>query len=177
MSRMIPFAPDIPLTRQILRDPGARFVGKALARTLISGERLLSVPVIGGSSMLKHTRGNMAQIMISDHGRWRQEHLGAWNATYGKTPFFQYLFPEIERVYMERSHSTLQEFNDSLFGIVTTFLDPDTLLPSLNELKNTNPERFAELRMEYERKVNLNYSIFDALFRLGRNSIWICSGD
>ncbi len=174
---MIPFAPDIRLTNALLGGTNAEFGGKELARTLIGGDRMLSVPIVGGSARLRHARHDFSLILISDHGRWRQEHLGAWNAIYGKTPFFPHIFPQMEKVYLEKSHSTLREFNESLFEIVTTFLSPEELMPDIRHLKNSKPVRYAEIKEEIERKVNLNYSIFDAIFRLGRNSIWICSGD
>lgn len=170
---MIPFAPNIQHTREIIKTPDFCFTGKQLARTIIAGDRYLSVPVVGGSSHCKRPVLSDS-LVISNHGRWREEHLGAWSATYGKTPFFPYIFPELERVYIENSHTTLEEFNNSIFQIAVSFLSPSLLIPSLVSLKASNPMRYSEIKREYEGKVNLNYSIFDALFRLGRNSIWVC---
>lgn len=147
--------------------------GKELARTLIAGDRLLSVPVEGGASRLKRLPQGLAEIMISDHGAWRREHLGAWNAVYGKTPFFPYLYPLIEEAYANHSHGSLSEFNDALWKIALDFIQADETLSAVRELADHNPDRLEEIRKELTTKVNLNYSIFDAIFRLGKNVIFL----
>ena len=111
--------------------------------------------------------------MISDHGAWRREHLGAWNAVYGKTPFFPYLFPHLEEAYANHSHGSLAEFNEALWGIIKDFLNPDETLPAIREMAAANPERLKAIRNELATKVNLNYSIFDAIFRLGKNAVFL----
>ncbi len=176
MSRQIPFAPDLSLTRKILAGTDLKPY-KILARTVIEGGRVLSVPVAGGSGILKHATADPDKILISGHGRWRQEHLGAINAIYGKTPYFTHIFPEIKRIYDEKSYGTLGEFNRSLFDFVVDFLNIESLRPSINEMKTRNPSRFRQLKMEFERKVNINYSIFDALFRLGKNTAFVIFDD
>lgn len=173
-SSIIPFAPSAEIAIRILCGSDEHFGGKMLARTLIAGDRTLSVPVEGGGSRLKTSRQDiLSSLLISDHGRWRQEHLGAWNAAYGRTPYFQHVFPRIEEVYRLNSHGTLAEFNRALFGIVTDILPPD-LRESLRQMSVSDPLRLRELREYHTTKVNLNYSIFDAIFRLGKNTIWIC---
>ena len=147
--------------------------GKELARTLIAGDRLLTVPVEGGASRLKRSPQNLSEIMISDHGAWRREHLGAWNAVYGKTPFFPYLYPLIEEAYENNSHRSLAEFNDALWKIALDFIRADETLSAVREMAHTNPERLEAIKTELTTKVNLNYSIFDAIFRLGKNVIFL----
>lgn len=115
--------------------------------------------------------------MISDHGRWRQEHLGAINATYGKTPYFPYIFPELEKIYWEKSNGSLGEFNRELFEFVYRFLDVDSIRKAIDEMNLRNPRRLGQLKRELETKVNLNYSIFDALFRLGKNTAFVIFDD
>lgn len=171
---MIPFAPSLAAARVLLSDETYRpRQGKELARTLIAGDRLLTVPVEGGASRLKRLSQNLSEIMISDHGAWRREHLGAWNAVYGKTPFFPYLYPLLEAAYANHSHGSLTEFNDALWMIVTDFLNLDETMPAIKNLADTNPDRLEEIRKELTTKVNLNYSIFDAIFRLGKNIIFL----
>lgn len=173
--RILPFAPSLELTAAILDGNSGPFCGKMLARTLIAGDRQLSVPVEGGASRLKTSRQDiLATLPISNHGRWRQEHLGAWNAAYGKTPYFPHIFPKIEEAYRKHSHGTLAGFNNALFHIVTDMLQAEGVKASLKEMIERNPGRVRELREYHATKVNLNYSIFDALFRLGKNIVWIC---
>lgn len=172
MTTPVTFAPSLSLTRKFLA--GESLVcGKEWARCLVQGDLFLSVPVQGGASCLKGRHVDVGSLLISDHGKWRQEHLGTWNAIYGKTPFFDHLFPEIKQVYTSYSNGTLGAFNSKLFELAMRFLDMRNLATDINEMQNSRPELIKQLRVEYETKVNLNYSIFDALFRLGRNTIWV----
>lgn len=176
MNSQIPFAPDLSMTRKILA--GVRVSpGKGFARTIIEGDRILSIPVVGGSGRLKRSDINLDKIMISDHGRWRQEHLGAINAAYGKTPYFPYIFPELEKIYREKSNGSLGEFNRELFEFVYRFLDVDSIRKAIDEMNLINPQRLRQLKGELETKVNLNYSIFDSLFRLGKNTAFVIFDD
>lgn len=172
MTTSVPFAPSLSLTRNFLA--GESLVcGKEWARCMVQGDQFLSVPVQGGASCLKGRHVDVGSLLISDHGKWRQEHLGTWNAIYGKTPFFDHLFPKIKHIYACYSNGTLGEFNSKLFELAMKFLDLKNLAPDITEMQNSRPELIQQLRVEYETKVNLNYSIFDALFRLGRNTIWV----
>ncbi len=181
MNLQIPFAPDLSLTRKILT--GARvFAGKGLARTVIArtiieGGRVLSVPIVGGSGILKRQDINLDKVLISNHGRWRQEHLGAMNAVYGKTPYFPYIFPVIENIYHKKSNGSLGEFNRELFDFVCRFLDVNIIRRAMVDMKSRNPYRFEQMKREFETKVNLNYSIFDTLFRLGKNTVFVIFDD
>lgn len=171
---MIPFAPSAAAASVLLR--GEQFrpkQGKEFARTKIAGEMLLTVPVVGGASRLKHLPHNLSEIIISDHGSWRREHLGALNAAYGKTPFFSHIYPLIEEAYKVSSYGSLAEFNEALWKIVTDFLDIENIRRYLNDAEITCPGRFNDIKEELKTKVNLNYSIFDALFRLGKNTVFI----
>lgn len=140
---------------------------------MIAGDRLLTVPVEGGASRLKRLPQNLSEILISDHGAWRREHLGAWNAVYGKTPFFPHIFPLLEAAYANHSQGSLTEFNGALWMIVKDFLKPGETMPAIRDLADANPERLEEIRKELTTKVNLNYSIFDPIFRLGKNVIFL----
>ena len=176
MASQIPFAPSLAITRKLLSDtnPDQReFAEIHVARTVIAGDRILSVPVAGGAGRLKHHGVNLSDIIISNHGRWRQEHLGAINAAYGRTPFFTCLYPRIEKIYASDSHDSLGDFNASLFNMVKDFLETETIMPAIMDMRLSHPERMAQLRRENESKVNVSYSIFDSLFRLGKDTVFI----
>ena len=106
MTTPVPFAPSLSLTRKFLAGESPA-CGKECARCMVQGDMFLSVPVQGGASCLKGRHVDVRSLLISDHGKWRQEHLGTWNAIYGKTPFFDHLFPEIKQVYACHSNGTL----------------------------------------------------------------------
>lgn len=173
----IPFAPSAALLREIFADEAGTLSvpPRSLARSMIVGDRILSVPVVGGATALKRHSAHIADLRISDHGRWRQEHLGAWQAAYGKTPYFNFLFPEIEKAYLTASHGSLRSFNTELLDIALGFIDIVGTRESIREMKRLNPSRLEEIISETEAKVNINYSIFDSLFRLGKNTVYLFS--
>lgn len=170
MRNRVPFAPSAGIFCRLLAGE-TRFAETALRRTLIKGERLLSVPVEGGKRAL-----TLEDPRLSDHGRWREVHLGAWNAAYGKTPYFPYLFPQMEAVYRNEAQLSLREFNSALLEVVLRWLEPGVLLPELERMKSLCPSRFEEVEKYFETKVNYNYSIYDALFRLGKDTVFALTG-
>lgn len=156
--------------------------GKAQARALMAGGAVLTVPVAGGSGVLKRARVRYAnqerdegdgcgELMISDHGRWREVHLGSLKAIYGKAPYFPYLFPEVERIYRERSHGRLGDFTEALHDLACDWLGvrDDGVMASLREARRIEPGLLERLAKERRRG---EYSIFDLLFRLGRESLF-----
>lgn len=173
MTTQYPFAPSAEIFRTLISQGVSGISKNNAARTVIEGGKILSVPLEGGSACLKHRNPDLYRIRISDHGRWRQEHLGTTNAIYGKSPYFAYIYPEIEKIYLERSHGTIGEFNESLFSFVKNFLDLDGVCGSARQMETSNPGRLAELKNEFATKVNLNNSILEALFRLGKNAAFL----
>lgn len=135
--------------------------GKAFAHCQLP-EMRLSVPVTGGASVLKrHT----AEPVLSEHGKWRREHLGAWNAAYGRTPFFIHLMPQIAAVYNHSEGITLERFNSELLQVALSWIDGEEL--------TLRGEPYDEVRKELKQKIDDSLSIFDAIFRLGRETTWI----
>lgn len=140
-------------------------------RTLIAGDVTLSVPVEGGASALKR-RGLRSDTMLSGHGRWQQVHLGAWRAAYGKSPYFIHLFPALESIYLDASHDTAAGFNNAIDRLALSWLRPEVFIHEFNVLKARDPRLAAELIEETKTKINYSYSIFDAIFRLGKNTMF-----
>ena len=171
---MIPFAPSAAFYRF---SPGAFSVpapvvqGKGVCRTLIAGGRMLSVPVEGGASALK--RRGVEDVAISQHGRWQEVHLGALRAAYGRTPYFAHLFPQIEKIYEERSKGSLSRFNEALHRLALRWLGMEEGDDGrLREWFLSNPERAREIAEEMRSNINMEYSIFDAIFRLGKETLF-----
>lgn len=134
--------------------------GKRFARCVIS-TGTLTVPVEGGSATLKR-RGS--EPILSEHGKWRREHLGAWNAAYGRTAYYDHLMPEIAAVYASSEGITLEEFNSRLLDVALRWLD--------NESLKGDETRLAGVRAEISAKANGELSIFDLLFRLGKEGVF-----
>lgn len=149
--------------------------GKERARTRISGERLLSVPVVGGSAALK--RRDCRDVLISDHGRWREVHLGTLQAVYGKTPFFPYIYPRIERIYEERGEGRLEELNKALHELVIECLGlTDGVIEMLREAREEDKKLFVRLAEERRERIDENNSILEVLFRLGKEGLFVLLG-
>ncbi|MDE7180758.1 MAG: WbqC family protein [Muribaculaceae bacterium] len=153
--------------------------GKSFARCRIASGGL-TVPVEGGAHALKSARpGSPFDPPLSDHGKWRREHLGAWHATYSRTPYFAHLMPDIEQVYAASEMpeetvaegavssggiSTLEEFNSALLGVVLSWLDTDAL--------RTDPRIHRRMHPEITLLVEDDLSIFDLLFRIGPDALF-----
>lgn len=138
------------------------------ARTAIQGGNLC-IPVEGGASVLKR-RG--AVPVVAEHGRWRQSHQGAWNADYGKTPFFGHIYPAFQEIYQLPVGLPLEEWNRRFAEVVIKMLRPEEELPAIMEMAQTRRMLLNELKREYTAKINYNLSIFDALFRYGRDTLF-----
>lgn len=179
---MIPFAPSAAAYARWMEDlsaglPGSAtpfpaVKGKRAARTLAANGRLLSVPVEGGASLLKRGTPDPA-LRLSQHGRWQDVHLGAWQALYGRTPYFPHLFPEMERIYREHSFGTLAEFCESLHLIVCRWLGLPEFAAQMRRAREADPDRTRELLRQYAGKTDPELSIFDTLFRYGKESVFV----
>lgn len=90
-------------------------------------ELQLTIPVTGGINAVKH--GDPHSWRCADDKNWRHRHLGAINAAYGRTPFFQHLFPEIEAVIADTSVSSVEVLNARLYGAMEEFMQLRRLLP------------------------------------------------
>lgn len=156
-------ADDISARRAASRGEGV--CGKGFSRCILpggNGEETLSIPLAGGASSLKR-RG--ANPILSEHGKWRREHLGAWNAAYGRTPFFPFLMPEIKEVYENSEGISLEDFNRRMLDVALRII----LAEDLRGARGRNPELGLRAR-ELETIINMRDSIFGALFRFGKEA-------
>lgn len=179
---MIPFAASAArysdwiriLLSEDAEKPFPSIRGKEQARTMIGNGIMLSVPVVGGGAKLK--RECKSDLLISDHGRWQDVHLGAMKALYGKTPYFQHLFPEIEKIYRERSNGSLEDFNLAIHHLVLHWLGIDEKnrmwIEEIKELPDQKKELIHRLAEENRKDIDMNNSILALLFRLGRESVF-----
>lgn len=144
--------------------------GKDFARTKIrrsGGSGILSVPIAGGA----HSLGRAAAILnarLSDHGDWRRIHLGALDATYGRTPFYPHLGPELRDAIASGS-SSLADFNWKVHRVLASFIlsglqrseDGREYPPVL--LTGNAEERATEIALMMDPEL----SVIDALMRFG----------
>lgn len=177
---MIPFAASAERYSQWLREllknevavPFPQIEGKELARTVVADGTLLSVPLVGGSAILK--RRAPRELMISDHGRWQDVHLGALRALYGKTPYFIHFYPHIERIYKECSEGSLGDFTSRLHEVICKGMGLDVYaVNSVRKLSTEEKERFERIGREKRQIINMHHSILEVLFRLGKEGLFV----
>lgn len=77
----------------------------------------LSIPVIGGNRKVKYR-----EVLMDEGQRWRDIHLRGIKSAYGKAPFFEYFYPEIESIFQENILH-LYAFNYRLLTLCLKLLD------------------------------------------------------
>lgn len=142
------------------------------ARTELRGGLTLRIPVEGGGKQLKHRNANPDRILLSNHGKWRHEHLAAMSAVYGKAPYFGYLFPLIQEVYENSEGMTLGEFNRRLNGVMDRVLNREGTRGSLLKMQEEHPARLDAICRGVKGKIDYSISIIDAVFRLGPEAVF-----
>ena len=69
-----------------------------------------------------NSRTPMRDIVVSNHGDWRHLHWGAMFSAYGKSPFFEYVADDLERI-VKGNQKYLLDLNNELHQMVIDFLD------------------------------------------------------
>ncbi|MBO7610403.1 MAG: WbqC family protein [Muribaculaceae bacterium] len=95
-----------------------------------NGVQHLTIPVVAET----HTMATlMHDVRISEHAHWRRVHWGALYSAYGKTPYFDYVADDLQRIVMGNQHFLL-DFNQQLQELITDFM----ALPIEFEYRNVN---------------------------------------
>ena len=92
-----------------------------------NGIQVLTVPVEHDKTSLlypsdKGGKNLMKDIRISNHGNWRHLHWGALYSAYGKSPYFDYIAPDLHDI-IHGNQSSLLDFNTQLQALIIDFLD------------------------------------------------------
>lgn len=80
------------------------------------GVQQLTIPLAAST-----TGGPLADVRLSEHGRWRHVHFGALYSAYGRTPYFEHAAPELERI-ITGSQTSLLEFTRQVHDFVIDFM-------------------------------------------------------
>jgi len=84
------------------------------------GAKWLTIPV-------KHHFGQLIKdVAIAETEPWRAKHLGILRMCYGKYPFFDEVFPLVEKWYGETQGDSLLAFNESIIRSVAELLSLHT---------------------------------------------------
>ena len=143
-----------------------------------NGPQTLAIPIEKVTSWHGYT---MKDVRISEHGDWRVLHWRAIYSTYGKTPFFEYVAPELEAL-INRGDHWLLDFNVALHELIVDFLD----LPIVTHYTDAAGTGIAPCRIKpaeapvhyhqiWEPKYGFagNLSILDLLMNKGREAIFV----
>lgn len=129
------------------------------------GSVMLSIPVRKGSGLL------------SDHGNWPHVHLGTLNALYGRSPYFPFLYDQLQPVFENalgngdvEAPLSLAGLNQELHRVVTSWIDLEAATDALNAPVD-------QVCREFATKVNFSFSILDAVFRFGKDTVFVLLND
>jgi hypothetical protein len=148
-----------------------------------NGIQILSVPVQLGS----FHKTPLKDIRIDYSRRWQQVHLGALNAAYKSSPYFEYYFDGIEKI-ISANHEFLLDLNMELTIFILKSLKIKTIIGFTSHFEplSENPGDFRylltpkkEFRKEYMEYLQVfssrfgfkpGLSIADLLFNAGPDS-------
>ncbi|SEJ59235.1 WbqC-like protein family protein [Cyclobacterium xiamenense] len=97
------------------------FVNKTRIR-LANKVEMLSVPVYG-----VRKKQAIRDLRIDYDQKWLNVHLRGLQSAYGKAPFFEYFYSDLERVYLQK-HPYLLDLNRELLTLCLKFLGWDVKL-------------------------------------------------
>lgn len=145
--------------------------------------KYLSVPVHGGNKKIHYT-----DIKIDDSQNWRNVHLRGIQSAYGKSPFFEYFFPDLENIFL-KANRYLYDLNTELLTLCLAFLrhpaklgetrlyqsyEEETDLRGVLDTKQPFEHRNIYKPYPYAQIFGLNFapnlSVIDLLFCEGPNS-------
>lgn len=89
------------------------------------GVQTLAIPIVNSHP------ATVGQMQMATLPRWRRIHWGALYSAYGRSPFFDYFAPELEKLYTPGGPDSLYHFNTLMHSLIVDFLDlPITTLTS-----------------------------------------------
>lgn len=143
---------------------------RAVIETSAGGEELLSVPIIGGNSMVKSNR--VEEFRVSDHGDWMRKHIGALEAAYGRTPYYRFFASDLEEIIRNAPGKTLIEVSENIHTLVCRILTLPGTLEALRQARQENPERLILIREDLRRNhPPLSNSLIGTLATLGPETL------
>ena len=146
---------------------------RQMGRTLISGAngtQLLTIPVTGGASVWK--RRNLNDVEISQHGNWQHTHLGAIEAAYARTPYFDTLFDALKPLY-SKAEGSLALFNAAILEVLISFINIETLSDGITRRRKCQDRILAEWCDAGKKLYREEISVLDPLMRYGPDTLYI----
>ncbi len=152
-----------------------------------NGIQSLTIPIerpLGGKTPIK-------DVLISDRISWRHQHKQALKTNYGSSPFFEYLWDDINLIYTKQ-HKYLWDFNTELLDILLKILSLNIRFEETKSFKTFRDNSLDHRYYLHPRKLNRdsiidypNYyqafsaqvgftpelSIYDLLFNMGSETL------
>lgn len=173
--RPIPYLPSVKWMGAWLSGATPRTERKRLPRTVIHAAgrapETLTVPVAGGRSALKSQPADT--ILVSDHGRWADVHIGAFEAAYGRTPFYRHIEPLVAPLLLDSPGRRLTDLNLDLLDRMARFLNLRELLPAMKEFGTRNPGRLREIAASITVPAIPDLSALDPVCKFGPDTIFL----
>lgn len=85
-----------------------------------NGPVKLTVPLVGSTNAMPVP---LSDVLVSEHGNWRHLHWGALFSSYGKSPFFDFIAPDLHHLIIEGSQQHLLDLNMELHQLIVEFMD------------------------------------------------------
>lgn len=98
-----------------------------------NGAVKLTVPLEGSTNAMPVM---MKDVLVSEHGNWRHLHWGALFSSYGKSPFFDYIASDLQRIIARGKQESLLDLNMELHRLIVDFMD----LPITTTIATTQQE-------------------------------------
>ncbi len=98
-----------------------------------NGKLELTVPVVGG----RNQNSLLSEVQIDYRESWQKKHIRAIVTSYSKSPFFEFYFPDVEKI-LETKFQFLWELNETILKITCAWLKhpaPNFLHQPLNLLQ------------------------------------------
>ena len=145
-----------------------------------------SVPLRKG----KHQQLPISEVLISYDTPWHKNFLKLCTSHYGRSPYFDYVFPVIRNL-LEKEYESLFELNEAILEWILDFLEIEAQLlhttayqkkydePTINLRAVTTVKNFHTYALPPYQQVFLerhgfisNVSILDLLFCMGKESVY-----
>ena len=91
----------------------------------------LTIPVLQAKKKLT----NLSEVKIDNSVNWKRKHLDKIKTAYGRTPYFEKIFPELEKIYFDSDGEFLIEFVISVIKYAFSKFDINVPIYRTSELK------------------------------------------
>ncbi len=134
------------------------------------GPVILSVPIVGGASAIK--RNLPWSMIVSDHGDWPRNHLGAFEAAYGRTPFYRHLEPDMRRILRDAPEKPLHEVCEGIHLTVCRMLAIPEILAPLRQALADRPSTLREIAKGLSAMIDPEENLLGILSEYGPDTLF-----